>query len=257
MQPALQLIAFKTIVTREVTRFMRIWIQTVLPAVVVSALYFVIFGKVLGELIKDINGIRYIDYIIPGIILMSVIQNSYSNVVSSFYSTKYHRSVEEILVSPTPNYIILLGFTAGGVARGIIVGVSVTLTSLVFTELKLFNVWIMLSIVVLTAILFSLAGFINAVYAKNFDDISIVPTFILTPLIYLGGVFYQLDALSRFWQEVAVFNPILYMVNAFRYGFLEKSDVSLIFSYTIIFLFIIVLYLYALRLLNKGIGLKS
>lgn len=257
MQPALQLIAFKTIVTREVTRFMRIWIQTVLPAVVVSALYFVIFGKVLGEIIKDINGIRYIDYIIPGIVLMSVIQNSYSNVVSSFFSSKYHRSVEEILVSPTPNYIILLGFTAGGVARGIIVGVSVTLTSLVFTELKLFNVWIMLSIVVLTAVLFSLAGFINAVYAKNFDDISIVPTFILTPLIYLGGVFYQLDALSGFWQEVAIFNPILYMVNAFRYGFLEKSDVSLVFSYTIIFLFIVVLYLYALRLLNKGIGLKS
>lgn len=257
MQPENQYIAFKTILVREVKRFMRIWIQTVVPAVIVSALYFIIFGKVLGDIIKDIDGINYIDYIIPGVILMTVIQNSYSNVVSSFYSAKYHRSVEELLVSPTPNYIILLGFAMGGLVRGLVVGFAVTLVSLVFTNLHIHNVWIVLAVVVLTSVLFSLAGFINAVFANSFDDISIVPTFVLTPLIYLGGVFYHLSALSEFWQNVAVFNPVLYMINAFRYGFLQSSDVSIVMSFAIISGFIVIFFSVAMFLLNKGIGLKS
>jgi len=252
-----QLVTFNTIVGREIVRFMRIWKQTVLPAGIVSALYFIIFGKVLGEMIDDIKGVQYIDYIVPGVILMSVIQNSYSNVVSSFYSTKYFRSVEELLVSPTPNYIILVGYTVGGMVRGLTVGVVVLLVSLVFTSLKIGNVWVLLSVIFLTSMLFSILGFINAVYAKSFDDISIVPTFILTPLIYLGGVFYQLSALSDFWQKVAVFNPVLYMVNAFRYGFTHASDVSLTTAYLIICLFIFLLFMFGLWLLHRGVGLKS
>ncbi len=257
MQLKEQVVAFNTIMKKEVIRFMRIWIQTVLPAAIVSALYFIIFGKVLGVMIPDVNNIRFIDYIIPGIILMAVIQNSYSNVVSSFYSAKFQRSIEELLVSPTPNYIILLGFTAGGVARGLMVGMSVILVSFVFTDLKIHNLWVISSVIVLTSILFSMAGFINAVYAKSFDDISIVPTFVLTPLIYLGGVFYPLSALSGFWQNVAQFNPILYMVNAFRYGFLDNTDVTLGAAYAIILLFIVLLFIFSMKLLRDGTGLKS
>ena len=252
-----QLISFNTIVVREVRRFMRIWIQTILPAAVVSGLYFIIFGKILGTMITDINGIRYIDFIIPGVILMTVIQNSYSNVVSSFYSAKFHNNVEELLISPTPNYVILLGYTAGGVARGVTVGIAVVIVSLVFTTLKIHNIAVLLSVIVLTSVLFSMAGFINAVYAKSFDDISIVPTFVLTPLIYLGGVFYDLNALPPFWQKVAQFNPILYMVNAFRYGFIQATDVSLTASYSIILLFIFALFWYSLWLLKRGTGLRT
>ena len=252
-----QWVAFKTIVTREVRRFTRIWVQTLLPPAITIALYFVIFGNLIGSRIGDMNGFDYIDYIVPGLIMMSVITNSYSNVVSSFFSTKFQRSVEELLVSPVPNYIIIWGFVTGGVARGLSVGAIVTFLALFFADLTLVNLAVTISVVVLTASMFSLAGFINAVYAKSFDDISIVPTFVLTPLTYLGGVFYSLKLLPDFWYNVSLINPIVYMVNGFRYGILGVSDVSLWVTYSMLLLFIVGLYSWAWYLLSRGIGLRT
>lgn len=250
-------IAFKTILIKEILRFSRIWIQTILPPMITTALYFVIFGQLIGSQLGDIHGHAYMDYIVPGLILMTVISNAYANVVSSFFGTKFHRNIEEMLVSPVPNYIILLGFIAGGVARGLIVGVAVTLVASLFTELQWHNPAIILSILVLTAILFSLAGFINGAYARSFDDIAIVPTFVLTPLTYLGGIFYSIQMLPEFWQQVSLINPILYMVDGFRFGFLGVSDLPLAASYAIILGFIAILYLYSLRLLRHGKGIKQ
>ncbi len=252
-----QYIAFQTIVKKEMLRFLRIWIQTVLPAGITMTLYFIIFGNLIGSQIGNIGDFSYMEYIVPGIILMSVINNSYSNVVSSFFSAKFQRHIEEMQVSPMPNYIILLGFIFGGVARGLIVGTVVTVVSLMFVDLKIHSIPIAITVVFLTAVLFSIAGLINAVYAKSFDDISIVPTFVLTPLIYLGGVFYSVNMLSDFWQSVSLFNPLLYMVNAFRYSFLGVSDIELGTAFTIIILFVVSLYLVALYLLNKGIGTRE
>jgi len=252
-----QYIAFHTIVTKEILRFIRIWIQTVLPAGITMALYFIIFGKLIGSQIGDVKGHSYMDYIVPGIILMSVINNAYSNVVSSFYSAKFQKHVEEILVSPMPNYLVLSGFIAGGVIRGLVVGFVVLLVSLFFTDLHIYNYWTSALVVLLTAILFSIAGFINAIYANSFDDISIIPTFVLAPLTYLGGVFYSIDMLSEFWQGVSLFNPILYMVNVFRYGLLGESDIDILTGFSIIILFITGLYIFALTLLRKGVGIRS
>lgn len=252
-----QFTAFYTLLVREIRRFSRIWIQTILPAMITTALYFVIFGNLIGSQIGDMNGFRYIDYIIPGLILMSIITNSYANVVSSFYGSKFQRNIEEMLVSPVPNYIILLGFMAGGVARGVSCGLAVTLVSLFFSHIQIHNIFIVISIAVLTSILFSLAGFINAVFANSFDDISIVPTFVLTPLTYLGGIFYTISVLPEFWQKVSLVNPILYMVNAFRYGILGASDINIIYSYAVIILFISILFGASLYLLDKGHGIRK
>lgn len=252
-----QYVAFQTILIKEIRRFSRIWIQTILPAMITTALYFVIFGNLIGKQIGDMDGYRYIDYIIPGLILMSIITNSYANVVSSFFSAKFQKNIEEMLVSPVPNYIILLGFISGGVARGMSCGIAVTVVSLFFSPTGVENFWIVLSIAILTAVLFSLGGFINAVFARSFDDISIVPTFVLTPLTYLGGIFYTISVLPEFWQQVSLVNPILYMVNAFRYGMLGASDISIITSYTIILLFIAILFAFSLYLLEKGHGIRK
>ncbi len=252
-----QFVALETIVVKEVRRFSRIWIQTLLPPAITVALYFVIFGNLVGSRIGEMGGFDYMKFIVPGLIMMSVITNSYSNVVSSFFSTKYQRSIEELLVSPTPNYIILIGYVLGGVARGLSVGFIVTCMSLGFAELHIHNWLVMISIVFLTSVVFSLAGFINAVFAKSFDDISIVPTFILTPLTYLGGIFYSLKMLPEFWYNVSLANPIVYMVNGFRYGILGVTDVSLWLTYGMIFLFIVVFYSWALFLLNRGAGIRS
>ena len=249
--------AFKTIMIKEYLRFIRIWIQTVLPPAITTALYFVIFGNLIGSQISDIDGYRYMDYIVPGLILMAVITNSYANVVSSFYSAKFQKSIEELLVSPTPNYLILAGFVSGGVARGIIVGIVVTLVAMYFSDIQIYSLTLSFSVFVLTAILFSLAGFINAVFANSFDDITIIPTFVLTPLTYLGGIFYSIEMLPEFWQNLSLINPILYMINSFRYGLLGVSDTDIITALFIIILFIISLFSYALYLLNKGIGIKS
>ncbi len=250
-------IAYKTILTKEVLRFVRIWIQTLLPPAVTMGLYFVIFGNLIGSQLRDVAGLRYMDYIVPGIILMAVITNSYSNVVSSFFSTKYQRHVEELLISPLPDWVILAGYVSGGVMRGLAVGLVVTLVSLFFTELRVEHFLLSIAVVILTATLFSLAGFINAVFAKSFDDISIVPTFVLTPLIYLGGVFYSIEMLPEFWRLVSIANPILYMVNAFRYGLLGVSDVNVTTGMMIILVFIAGLTSFALFLLKKGVGIKT
>lgn len=249
--------AFQTIVVKEVRRFTRIWVQTLIPPAITIALYFVIFGELIGRRIGHIEGFTYMEYIVPGLIMMSVITNSYSNVVSSFFSTKFQRSVEEMLVSPMPNYVIIGGFVVGGVARGIAVGFIVTLLSLFFTDLQVHNFAVTISIVVLTAVLFSLGGFINAVYAGSFDDISIVPTFVLTPLTYLGGVFYSISMLPDMWETISRLNPIVYMVNGFRYGILGLSDIHLGVAYAMVLAFITALYLWASWLLKNGVGIRT
>jgi len=249
--------AFKTLLIKEVLRFTRIWIQTILPPMITTALYFIIFGQLIGAQIGPMEGFRYIDYIVPGLVLMAVLTNSYANVVSSFFSAKFQRNIEEMLVSPVPNYLILLGYIGGGLARGLSVGLAVTIVAMLFTPIPLHNLWVAISVLFLTSILFSLAGLINAIYAKNFDHISIIPTFVLTPLTYLGGVFYSVSMLPPFWQDVSLANPILYMVNAFRYGLLGVSDVHLGVAYLAMFGFIAALFGFALHLLNRGQGIRS
>ncbi|MFK5985683.1 MAG: ABC transporter permease [Pseudomonadota bacterium] len=251
------LVAYKTILIKEILRFSRIWLQTIFPPAVMMSLYFIIFGKLIGSQIGDIKGYTYMEYIVPGLILMSVITNSYSNVVASFYSTKFHHNIEEMLVSPISNFTILAGYVSGGVARGIVVGVCVTIVSLFFTNLPIAHPFLMLVVVILTATLFSIAGFINAMFAKSFDDISIVPTFVLTPLTYLGGVFYSVNMLPEFWQNVSFFNPVLYMVNTFRYGVLGVTDANPVTAFVIILSFIAVFTFISLWLLKKGVGIKS
>lgn len=252
-----KIIAFYTLLIREILRFSRIWVQTIVPPAITMALYFAIFGHLIGDRIGEMNGFTYIDFIVPGLIMMSIISNSYANVVSSFFGAKYQGNIQEMLVSPMPNYIILLGHVSGGVARGFLVGVVVTLVSLFFTELHLHSALIVLAIFFLTSFLFSLAGFINAVYAKSFDGMNIIPVFILTPLTYLGGVFYSVDLLSPFWQGLSYLNPILYMVNGFRYGFLGVTDIHLGICFGILIVFIVILYSYSLYLLNNGKGIRE
>jgi len=252
-----QFIAFKAILLKEVLRFTRIWVQTILPPMITTALYFVIFGRLIGSQIGNIHGFQYMAYIVPGLILMAVITNSYANVVASFYSAKFQRNIEEMLVAPVPNYLIMIGFIGGGVARGLAVGLAVTIVALFFTSIPLHNLWVAVSVLLLTSVLFSLAGLINAIYATSFDHISIIPTFVLTPLTYLGGVFYSVSMLPPFWQSVSLANPILYMVNAFRYGLLGVSDVRLLVAYLAIVSFIGGLFWFALNLLNRGYGIRS
>jgi ABC-2 type transport system permease protein len=250
-------VTFATLVSKEVTRFSRIWVQTVLPSAITTMLYFVIFGRLIGERIGPMGGFAYIDFIVPGLVLMAVITNSYSNVVSSFYSSKFSRFIEELLVSPAPSWVILAGYVAGGVARGLTVGVVVILVSLLFTDLSVHSYLITTLVLVLTSVLFALGGFINAIYARSFDDISIVPTFVLTPLTYLGGVFYSIELLPPFWQSLSLANPVLYMVNAFRYGILGVSDIPMALAFAIIVLFIAVLGFFSLYLLDRGVGIKT
>lgn len=250
-------IAFETILVKEVRRFTRIWLQTLVPPAITIGLYFLIFGNLIGRRIGEMGGYDYIDFIVPGLIMMAVIQNAYANVSSSFFSNKFQRCVEEILVSPVPNYIILLGFVAGGVARGFAVGLIVTLMSFFFTSLHIQHVLLTLLVVLLTSVVFSLAGFINALYANSFDDVSIIPTFVLTPLIYLGGVFYSIELLPEFGQWISALNPVLYMVNTFRYGILGSSDVNIFLSLSMLALFSAGLFLAALYLLRRGVGLRQ
>jgi len=250
-------VAYKTIVSKEIRRFTRIWMQTVLPPAVTTTLYFLIFGKLIGARIGEMGGMAFIDFIVPGLILMSVITNSYANVVSSFFSTKFQRHIEELLIAPVPNWVILAGYVSGGLARGLLVGVVVILVARAFTDLGIASYPITFAVFVLTSVLFALGGFINAVFARTFDDISIVPTFVLTPLTYLGGVFYSIDMLPQFWQHASLANPILYMVNAFRYGLIGVSDIRIELAFAIIVTFILLLGSVSLHLLDRGVGIKS
>ncbi|OZB62068.1 MAG: ABC transporter permease [Lysobacterales bacterium 13-68-4] len=258
MNNSLNMVALYTIVRREIARIMRIWTQTLIPPVITMTLYFVIFGKLIGSRIGTIEGgFTYIQYIVPGLVMMSIIQNSYGNISSSFFGAKFSRAVEEMLVSPMPNWVILLGYVIGAVVRGLAVGVLVLLVALFFTSLHLKHPLVTLLSVLFGATIFSLAGFINAVYAKKFDDIALVPTFIIAPLTYLGGVFYSIKMLGEPWQAISRINPILYMVNAFRFGVLGISDVGVVTAFTVMGLFIAVLSVIALQLLKRGVGLRS
>jgi len=248
--------AFKTLVWKEIRRFLRIWVQTLVPPVITISLYFVIFGNLIGRRIGEMNGYSYMEFIVPGLIMMAVINNSYANVVSSFFSQKYQRSIEELLVSPMPNYVILSGFVIGGVTRGLAVGAVATIMSLFFSGLHMHNIFITILVVLMSSIVFSLGGFINAIFANKFDDITIIPTFVLTPLIYLGGVFYSVDYLPDFWRLISQLNPIFYMVNAFRYGILGVSDVNVAFAFLMLVLFTVTLFFFALFLLRRGKGLR-
>ncbi|MFT4769637.1 MAG: ABC-2 type transport system permease protein [Glaciecola sp.] len=252
-----KLVAFKTILRKEVRRFIRIWPQTLLPSAITMSLYFVIFGSLIGSRIGEMGGFSYMEFVVPGLIMMAIVTNSYSNVVSSFFGAKFNHSVEELLVSPTPNYVILLGFVSGGVIRGLLVATIVTSVSMLFTRLQIHSFGVVVAGVVLTSLLFALAGFINAVFANNFDDISIIPTFVLTPLIYLGGVFYSLDLLPSFWAGVSKLNPLVYVVNAFRYGVLGVADVSVGFAFAMLGGFTVAAFAYSMYLLNSGTRLRQ
>ena len=252
-----KLVSLKAIVSKETNRVMRIWTQTLLPSAITMTLYFVIFGSFIGSQIANVNGNSYMAFIVPGIVMMAVITNSFTNVVSSFFGNKFQRSIEELLVSPTPNYIIIWGYVLRGVFRGLLIGLIVTLISLFFTKLHLYNVLIIIVFVFLTALVFSLAGFMNAVYAKKFDDVAIIPTFVLTPLTYLGGVFYSITMLPPFWQKVSLLNPIIYMVDGFRYGFLGTHDVNVWIGFFMLVILSVGLFLFNLHLLKIGKGLKN
>ncbi|MBZ9557355.1 MULTISPECIES: ABC transporter permease [Modicisalibacter] len=257
MNPRQILVALWTLVVKEVRRFTRIWPQTLLPPSITMTMYFIIFGNLIGSRVGEMDGFDYMAYIVPGLIMMSVITNSYSNVASSFFSNKFQRSVEEMMVSPMPNWVILGGFVLGGMARGLGVGLIVTLVSLFFTDLSIYHPLVTVGVVTMTATLFAIGGFINALLANKFDDISIVPIFVLTPLTYLGGVFYSIDMLPDFWQGVSMVNPILYMVNAFRYGILGVSDIPVAGALIAVALFIVVFFLLALWMLERGKGIRS
>lgn len=257
MNPYALWISYKTITKKEVTRFLRVWSQTLLPPVITTSLYLVIFGKFIGSQLSDINGFSYIQFIIPGLVMMAVITSAFMNTVSSFYMAKFQKTVEEIMVSPTPYFVVIFGYVTGGVLRGLLVGGIVLAVALSFTHIAIHNVLFTLLFVVLTAIIFSLAGLINGVLAASFDGISIVPTFVLTPLTYLGGVFYSIHALPPLWQNVSLGNPILYMVNGFRYGFLGVSDVSLTLSVGILLTFVVIFFTAAWWLFKTGRGLRS
>ena len=250
-------VALYTLIYREILRFMRIWPQTLLPPAVTTVLYFVIFGKLIGSRIGAVQGFDYVEFIAPGLVLMSAITNAYGNVVASFYSAKFHGNIEEMLISPMPSYVILAGFVTGGILRGVTVGVIVSITAMFFAPLSFASVWLSLLVLVVTCTLFSVAGLINGIYAKSFDGISIIPTFVLLPLTYLGGVFYSVDILPEFWRQVSLFNPVFYMLNAYRGSTLGVSDVPVAISFAIVFVFLALSSGFALYLLRRGVGIRT
>ncbi|EOI53578.1 ABC transporter permease [Enterococcus gilvus] len=253
----LYLTALKSLAAKETNRYLRIWVQTLVPPVITTSLYFVIFGNLIGGRIGDMAGFSYMEFIVPGLIMMSAITSSYANVSSSFFSQKFQKNIEEILVAPVPTHIIIWGFVAGGVGRSVLVGTLVTIISLFFVTLHVYSWVIVVVTLLMTAILFSLAGLLNGIFAQSFDDVSIVPTFVLQPLTYLGGVFYAISMLPPFWQGVSKINPIVYMISGFRYGFLGVMDVSIVVSLSILVLFIVVLYSVCWYLIDRGRGLRS
>jgi ABC-2 type transport system permease protein len=251
------LISLYTIVRREVVRFLRIWTQTLLPPVITQSLYFLIFGAFIGSQVRAVNGIPYMAFIVPGLVMMAVISSSFANVVGSFYGAKWQRNHEEWMVSPTPDWVVVAGYVFGGVLRGLMVGLIVLIVCALFVPLQIYSIWALILFILLTALVFSLAGLVNAVFATKFDDISIIPTFVLTPLTYLGGVFYSIKDLPPLMQTLSQFNPIFYMVDGFRYGFYGFSDVNVGISIGVLVGFTVTFVWVSLYLLKKGIGLKS
>jgi len=252
-----QYIGFKTLVTKEITRIIRIWPQTILPSVITMVLYFLIFGKLIGDRIGEMSGIPYILFIVPGIVMMGVITNSFSNVASSFFAAKFQKSIEEILVSPLSTHTIILAYILGGIFRGVIIGILIILVAMFFTNLIFYNIYLIGLVLILTSTLFSLAGLINGIFAKKFDDVAIVPVFLLVPLTYFAGVFYSINMLPQIWQTISLINPILYIVNSFRFGFLGVSDINVTYSLFAILSIIIILYSVSYKLLQKGIGIRN
>lgn len=250
-------VSFKTLVSKEVTRFMRIWSQTLLPPLINQSLYFIIFGTFIGSQVQDIRGISYMAFLVPGLVMMAVINSAFSNVVSSFFGNKFQRSIEELLVSPTPNWVIVAGYASGGVARGILVGFLVFLVSFIFVRPEIYSLFFVSLFVILTSIVFSLGGLLNGIFAKKFDDISLFTTFVLTPLTYFGGVFYSIHDLPPFWQKLSQLNPILYMIDGFRYGFYGIADVNVGVSVGLLVIFAAGLSVLCLRLLKKGVGMRT
>ena len=249
--------AYLTVMRKELVRIFRIWAQTILPPVVTTSLYFIVFGTFIGSQLAPIQGLSYIQFIVPGLIMMSIITSSYMNTVSNFYFAKFMRNIDEMLVSPMPDWLVIAGFISGGVMRGLIVGFFVLLVSFFFTQLAIYNAAVLIAALVLTSVLFSLAGLINGIYAKGFDSISIVPTFVLTPLTYLGGIFYSISQFPPFWQKVSLFNPILYMVNAFRYGFFGVSDVPVWICFSVLIAFMLIFTTIVVILFRRGMGVKN
>lgn len=252
-----QWVAFKTILRKEVVRFMRIWGQTLLPPVINQSLYFVVFGAFIGSQISAVEGISYGAFIVPGLIMMTIISNSFSNVVSSFFGAKFMHNVEELMVSPTKNGVILLGYSMGGVIRGLLIGLIVLLVSFLFVEPVLQHPFLVFAFALLTALLFAFGGFLNALFAKKFDDVSVFPTFILTPLTYLGGVFYSIGDLPPFWQTLSQLNPIVYIIDGFRYSFYGFSELNPFVSLAVLCVACAVLFVTNLVILNRGLGLKN
>lgn len=250
-------IALQTVLRKEITRFMRIWTQTLLPPAITMTLYFIIFGKLIGSQIHNIHGFTYMQYIVPGLTMMSIMTNAYANTSGSFFGAKFSKSIEEMLVSSMPSYIILLGYVISGALRGLFVGVIVVLISLFFTKIHIHNLAIVCMMAVLSALLFSLGGLINGIFAKKFDDVSFIPTFVLTPLTYLGGVFYSITQLPPFWQTISIFNPVLNIVDTFRFGMLGTSDLNVYFGFSFVCVLFVALFVWCLFLLQKGVGLRS
>lgn len=249
--------ALKSLAVKETNRYLRIWIQTLVPPVITTSLYFIIFGKMIGGRIGEMGGFSYMEFIVPGLIMMSAITSSYANVSSSFFSQKFQKNIEELLVAPVPTHVIIWGFVIGGLGRSVLVGTLVTIISLFFVPLHVYSWSMVVLTLLMTAILFSLAGLLNGIFAKSYDDVSIVPTFVLQPLTYLGGVFYSISMLPPIWQAVSKINPIVYMISGFRYGFLGTIDVPIFFSIFILVVFILVLYSVCWYLIEKGRGLRS
>jgi len=250
-------ISFQSLVRKEINRFMRIWVQTLVPPVITTSLYFIIFGNFIGGRVGEMGGFSFMQFIVPGLIMQSVITNSYSNVSSSFFSQKFQKNIEELLVAPVPTFIIMAGFLVGGMTRGLLAGIFVTIISLLFVPINVASWWVVLITVLMTSLLFSLAGLLNGLFAKSFDDVSIIPTFVLTPLTYLGGVFYSITLLPPVWRFISRFNPIVYMISGFRYGFLGVGDMALWMSMVVLVVFISVLFAVCYRLIEKGRGLRS
>lgn len=251
------IIALQTILRKEIIRFMRIWSQTLLPPTITMTLYFIIFGKLIGSQIQDIQGYSYMQYIVPGLTMMSIMTSAYANTASSFFGAKFNKSIEEMLVSSMPNYIILIGYTLGGALRGLLVGMIVMCIGFLFTHIHIYHFWIVFSMAMLSSLLFSLGGLLNGIFAKKFDDVSFIPTFVLTPLTYLGGVFYSIHQLPPFWQMLSHFNPILNIVSTFKYGMLGTTDINILFGFSMVCILLFAMLIWCLYLLEKGVGLRT
>jgi ABC-2 type transport system permease protein len=258
MSPEKQFISFYTILRKGFVRIIRIWPQTLLPSVVTSVLYFAVFGNILGARIGQLQGVPYILFVVPGLVMLAVITNSYTDVATTFFVSKFFsRNIDEVLVSPTPPSVIIAGFIGSGVIRGMLVGSLVMIVSLFFSLPSVVHPFVVILFLFLSSLVFALGGLINGIYAKSFDGISIVPTFVLTPLVYLGGVFYSIHSLPQLWQTVSLFNPVFYIINGFRYGFLGTSDVSLTTCFFVLLALMLALLSANIYFLKKGLGLKQ